>query len=141
MFLVDVNLVLALAFQAHIHHSAAKAWFDVLTERQICHFCRMTQQGFLRLATNPKAFGDEAVTLSRAWELYDAFLSDPRISFMEEPAGVETIWRDYTRGQTFSPKVWNDAYLAAFARAANLQLVTFDHGFVQFANLNCVMLS
>ena len=108
MFPVDVNFTLALAFQSHIHHSSAKAWFDGLTEQQICHFCRMTQQGFLRLATNPKAFGDEAVTLSRAWDLYDALLGDPRISFVDEPAGVETLWRDYTRAQTFSPKVWNE---------------------------------
>ena len=141
MFLIDVNLALALAFQSHIHHSAAKAWFDGLPEQQICHFCRMTQQGFLRLATNPKAFGDEAVTLARAWDLYDAFLGDPRILFIEEPAGVEPFWRDYTQGQTFSPKVWNDAYLAAFARAVNLQLVTFDHGFVQFADLKYTILS
>ena len=77
MFLIDVNLCLALAFQSHAHHSTAKAWFNGLTEPQACNFCRMTQQGFLRLATNPKAFGDEAVTLSRAWELYDALLSDP----------------------------------------------------------------
>jgi len=47
----------------------------------------------------------------------------------------------YTQAQSFSPKVWNDAYLAVFARAANLQLVTFDQGFVQFADLNRMILS
>ena len=29
---------------------------------------------------------------------------------------------------TVSPKVWTDAYLAAFARSAGIQLVTFDKG-------------
>jgi toxin-antitoxin system PIN domain toxin len=141
MFLIDVNFCLALAFQSHVHHLAAKAWFDGVTGPQVCHFCRMTQQGFLRLATNPKAFGAEAVTLERAWELYDALLGDPRLQFMNEPTGIEVFWRDYTRAETFSPKVWNDAYLAAFARAANLQLVTFDNGFTQFTDLNRLILS
>lgn len=95
MLLPDVNLWLALAFEAHVHHTAAKAWFDPLSEADRCAFCRMTQQGFLRLVTNPKAFGDEAVTLPEAWRLYDAFLADPRISFAEEqpessPSGATT---------------------------------------------------
>src|SRR5262245_19197797 len=141
MFLIDGNLALALTFQSHVHHSPAKAWFDALPDSQRCYFCRMTQQGFLRLATNPKAFGDEAVTLPRAWQLYDALVSDPRISFVAEPPGVEAFWRQYTQGLTFSPKVWNDAWLAAFSRAANLQMITFDRGFAHFAGLNHVILS
>ena len=28
-----------------------------------------------------------------------------------------------------SPKLWMDAYLAAFAEMANLQIVTFDQGY------------
>ncbi len=65
MFLPDINLRLALAFESHVHHGRAKNWFDGTTNDR-CFFCRLTQQGFLRLATNSKAFGDEAVTLSDA---------------------------------------------------------------------------
>jgi toxin-antitoxin system PIN domain toxin len=105
-----------------------------------CAFCRLTQQGFLRLATNPKAFDVEAVTLSDAWRMYDAFLADPRISFSGEPVGVEPLWRGYTQRQTFSPKVWNDAFLAALARAAGYELITFDQGFAQYTDLKCTVL-
>jgi uncharacterized protein len=139
IFLPDVNLWLALAFESHVHHAPAKAWLDQLTSDS-CVFCRMTQQGFLRLATNPKAFGDEAVTLEKAWQLYDSFLADSRIWFVQEPGGVESLWRDYTRGATFSPKIWNDAYLAAFARAAQYEVSSFDHGFAQFKDLNSKLL-
>lgn len=66
MFLPDVNLWLALAFESHVHHLSARDWFDAVADDS-CLFCRLTQQGFLRLATNPKAFGDEAVSLSAAW--------------------------------------------------------------------------
>ena len=71
MFLPDVNLWLALAFESHIHHAAASHWFEGLLNDG-CTFCRLTQQGFLRLATNPKAFGAEAVPMADAWRLYDA---------------------------------------------------------------------
>ena len=68
MFLPDVNLWLALAFESHVHHSAAKSWFESVQE-QDCTFCRLTQQGFLRLVTNPRAFDEEGVTLLDAWRL------------------------------------------------------------------------
>ena len=45
------------------------------------------------------------------------------------------------QGATFSPKVWNDAYLAAFARTAGLTLITFDRGFAQFTDLTAAILS
>jgi len=95
----------------------------------------MTQQGFLRLATNPKAFQDEAVTLAEAWRLYDSLLADPRVSFALEPHDMELLWRDYTWRRTFSPKVWNDAYLAACACTEGNELVTFDQGFSQYPGL------
>jgi predicted nucleic acid-binding protein len=48
----------------------------------------------------------------------------------------------FTRaGQTFSPKVWNDAYLAAFAKAANFELVTLDRGFAQYQHVRSKILS
>ena len=140
VFLPDINLWLALAFESHVHHAAASAWFEGLSG-ETCVFCRMTQQGFLRLATNPKALGEEADTLLKGWELYDAFQADPRVRFIAEPAEIEAFWRDYTYRRTFSPKVWNDAYLAAFARAMDCHLVTFDQAFAQYADLSCTVLS
>jgi hypothetical protein len=55
IYLADVNLWLALAFESHVHHASAAAWFRGLASTDSCAFCRMTQQGFLRLSTNPKA--------------------------------------------------------------------------------------
>lgn len=140
MSLPDINLWLALAFESHVHHAPARAWFEGSPDRP-CSFCRLTQQGSLRLATNPKAFGAEAVTLAEAWRLYDAFLGDSRIGFAAEPEGLETPWRGYTQGPSFTPQVWSDAYLAAFALASGLELVTFDKGFSRYARLRCTILS
>lgn len=139
MNLPDVNLWLALAFEVHSHHRAAKEWFES-TREESCAFCRMTQQGFLRLATNPSAFGNEAISLERAWVCYDMLISDPRILFKEEPVGLERLWRIYSRRRSYSPKVWNDAYLAAFAKCGGLCLITFDRGFRQYSELSCTLL-
>ena len=80
------------------------------------------------------------VTLPAAWQQYDMYMGDPRVSFAEEPADLEQHWRNFTQSQSFSPHVWNDAYLAAFALGAKLELVTFDRAFSRYQNLNCTIL-
>src|SRR4051812_47085561 len=100
-FLPDINLWLALTFDSHVHHPTAKAWFDALSNDDSCCFCRLTQQGFLRLVTNPSAFGKDAVDLPTAWQKYDIFMSDPRVTFSEESAGLENDWRSFTQNKRF----------------------------------------
>ena len=139
MFLPDINVWLALTFDSHVHHPAAKTWFDALSN-EVCFFCRLSQQGFLRLATNASVFGKHALSLAEAWQKYDIYLSDPRIAFADEPSIIENYWRTFTQHQSFSPNVWSDAYLAAFAVAGKLEVVTFDKGFAQYQNLACTIL-
>lgn len=135
----DVNVWLALTFDSHVHHTVAKAWFDAI-EEGLCVFCRITQQGFLRLSSNASVFGDNALTLNEAWKVYDILQSDPRVSFVDEPMGIEMLWRQYTDKRTASPKVWMDAYLAAFAKICSFDLVTFDRGFSQYSDLRSTIL-
>jgi predicted nucleic acid-binding protein len=73
--------------------------------------------------------------------MYDALANDPRVVFAEEPAHLEVNWRTFTSRRSFSPNLWTDAYLAAFARAASLELVTFDKGFTQYKAVRCTILS
>ena len=138
--LPDVNVWLAMTFDSHIHHPAAKSWFDALTD-ELLFFCRLTQMRFLRLATNPKVVGKHALTLDDAWQKYDAYLSDPRIAVAAEPANIEARWRKFAQGKTYSPNLWNDAYLAAFALAGSYEMVTFDTGFQKFPGLSCTILA
>ena len=140
MYLPDINIWLALTFEVHSHHRRAVAWFGAV-ELECCTFCRLTQQGYLRLATNPAVFKEEAVTMARAWSCYDQLLADERVRFTPEPGGLETAWRQYTSRGTFSPKIWNDAYLAAFGRTANLEVVTFDSGFRGYSDVGVTVLT
>ena len=139
MHLPDINFWLALAFEIHAHHQRAAAWFDQQGPES-CAFCRFTQQGFLRLATNPSLFGDEAVTTSRAWRCYDLFLLDERIHFSLEPPGLESFWREYTRRRKYSHRIWSDAYLVAFAKASGREVVTFDKGFRHYKGTSATIL-
>ncbi len=141
MILPDINVWLALVFVQHRCHVSARAWFDRLAVESRCYFCRYTQLGFLRLSTNPKANPLQTQTLSQAWTIYDKTCLDPRIGFASEPEGVEGLWRQWTQLSSYSPNVWNDAYLAAFAETGNFELVTFDKGFVQYVGLRVTILS
>jgi len=55
MYLLDINVWMAIAFNQHQKHTSARTWFDGWPAGSRCYFCRYTQMGFLRLATNPKA--------------------------------------------------------------------------------------
>jgi predicted nucleic acid-binding protein len=75
-----------------------------------------------------------------AWRSYDKLAGDPRVVFLEEPAGVAAAFRSFTQADTPAHAVWTDAYLAALALTAPAQLVTFDQGFGQFAGPDVLVL-
>ena len=54
--LVDANVWLALAVDAHFHPATAKAWFEGQSDES-CAFCRITQMALLRHLTNAKIMG------------------------------------------------------------------------------------
>ena len=141
-FCPDSNVWIALAYERHEHHKAAAAWFEDL-DGEIAYFCRLTQLGFLRLLTRPAVMGRDVRTQAKAWQVYDAFQTDPRVSFQEEAdAGeVESALRRLTSTGRSSTKQWPDAYLAAFAQAAGLRLVTFDRALRSMAGNNSMLLS
>lgn len=144
MKLADTNVWLALTFSKHVFHDAAQAWLATeTTEREIV-FCRATQQSFLRLLTTAamvKPYGGLPFTNAEAWELYNRFLADRRIGVVAEPDGLEAHWKGFAARESASPKLWMDAYLAAFAIAGGYQLVTTDQGFSQYTGLDLLVLS
>jgi predicted nucleic acid-binding protein len=85
--------------------------------------------------------GPAAVGMADAWRAYDALFADAKVGYLEEPDGIEQKLRVLTQAAAFSPKVWNDAYLAAFAELANLEVVTFDKGFSKFAPIRFTLLT
>jgi toxin-antitoxin system PIN domain toxin len=141
--LVDTNIWLALAISSHASKAFATNWFRSLGADDELLFCRSTQQSFLRLATNAtilKAYGAPPLTNAEAWTTYDLWLDTDRVSFAEEPPGLVERWRTLSTRSSSSPRLWMDAYLAAFALAAGIQMVTLDAGFRQFHGLDLLVL-
>ena len=122
----DVNVWLALAHDIHPHHKSAATWERSLPANAVLGFCRFTQLGLLRLLTNSAAMQDDVLTQAQAWKAFDALLRLSTARMLEEPRGIESIFRTRSNREEVSTKQWADAYLAAFAEAASLTLVTFD---------------
>ena len=125
----DINVWVALTHGAHVHHLVARDWFDSLPPGVRFCFCRFTQLGLLRLLTAAAVMGDEVMNQSEAWAVYDRWRDDDRMRLLEEPPDLELRFRARTRSKHAAPKAWADAYLAAFAEASQLTLVTFDRAF------------
>jgi uncharacterized protein len=134
-YLIDVNVWVALALAGHVHHAAARAWFEdpdpQNSESTHLLFCRVTQKGFLRLLTNAKVMGENVLTSAGAWRYYDALCEDDRVRFAPEPAHVENLWREATLRHSGGSSFWTDAYLGAFAATSGLTIVTLDRAFRQ----------
>jgi toxin-antitoxin system PIN domain toxin len=137
--LLDVNVWLAMAWYKHGFHETAKQWFHSFGGA--CCFCRVTQMGLLRLATNQKILGDDTLTQAEAWLAYRRLLADPHVMFREEPSSIETEWQTFSSRAAPASKRWTDDYLAAFAMAAGLRVVTFDRGFSAYPGITTVILS
>jgi toxin-antitoxin system PIN domain toxin len=144
MPLADSNVWLALALSKHQFHAAARKWLGRQSARAPALFCRSTQQSFLRLLTTAAVlapYGVPALSNKTAWRVYEGFRDDERVAWAEEPDGLESTWKRLAGGSQASPKLWMDAYLAAFAMSGEHQLVTTDKAFRQFKKLDLLVLS
>ena len=127
-YLADVNVWVAIAHEAHLHHQPAREWFHEL-ERDQLWFCRFTQMGLLRLLTHRRVMGDQARSQVDAWEVLDQFSANGRVQYLDEPPGVTEIFRRLTARRTRAKGSWSDAYIAAVAHRGGLTVATFDRDF------------
>jgi len=138
--LCDVNVLLALVTDRHALHDLAVRWASsVPTDGAV--LCRVAQMGLLRLLNNPAVMGEEVLDTAACWSFWHRLLEDERFRFAsEEPADLDVAFERFTIGRAFSPRVWTDAYLAAYAHAGRFTLVTFDRDFRGFPGLICDVL-
>jgi toxin-antitoxin system PIN domain toxin len=123
---------IAAIFTTHPFHEQAQTALHDATPAVPAVFCRSTQQSVLRLASTPallKAYGAEGLTNRDALVALDALLALPQVCEREEPPGTVALWHRLAGRDTASPKVWVDAYLAAFAISSRLRFVTLDSDF------------
>ena len=143
--LFDTHVWLAAIFPTHPFHAQAQQALQDASSTAPALWCRATEQSFLRLATTPallKAYGAQGMGNRDALQALDALQTLPQVGTLIEAPGVRALWRQLATRDKASPKVWMDAYLAAFAIAGGLRMVTLDRDFHQFApqGLNVLLL-
>ena len=120
--LLDVNVLLALAWPNHVHHRRARSWFEK-GHASGWATCSITECGFVRVSSNPAVVDEartpaEAILLLRrltALEGHRFWADDVSIARREDE--IERI-----RGH----RQVTDAHLLALARRHRGSLATFD---------------
>jgi uncharacterized protein len=118
--LLDVNALVALAWDSHIHHARMREWFADNASAGWAT-CPITETGFVRVSTNPKAL-PSPIGISDARRVLAALRAVEGHSFLVDDVSpvdddVPTIagYRQVT-----------DAHLLTLARRRGVRLVTFD---------------
>lgn len=121
--LLDVNVLVALAWPNHIHHEHAARWFESQRE-QGWATCPVTQSGFVRVSSNrrivpeAKSPAEAVAVLTQLIRLSDHHFWHDDIAF----AGSEFIDPDRILGHHHV----TDAHLVALAIRHKGRLATFD---------------
>jgi uncharacterized protein len=118
-FLLDVNVLMAVGWENHAQHQAARAWL-----RQAAAFATspLTQGGFVRVSSNPK-LGFTAKPAD-AFKCLDSILADARHRFIPDDLSFADPKLDRPRIKHHQQVT--DCYLVALARKHGLALATFD---------------
>jgi toxin-antitoxin system PIN domain toxin len=125
IYLLDVNVLVALMWPAHADHDRAQEWFAKYSKAGWAT-CPLTQAGCVRILSNP-SFSSHAATPQQALKLLGSNLNHPshqfwpdNISFAE---AVEPIKKQIVGHQQIS-----GAYLLGLALYRKARLATMDRG-------------
>lgn len=125
IYLLDVNVLIALAWPSHVHHGAAQTWFRATGQRGWAT-CPITQTAFVRISSNPK-FIDGAVTPSQAVELLAEVTKRTRHEFWADDLSIaETAVIPWPH--VVGHRQVTDAYLLGLAQSHGGKLATLDGG-------------
>jgi uncharacterized protein len=130
MLLPDVNVLVALIWERHIHHAAARRWYAEFADPGWAT-CSVTQTGFVRVSSNPVAVG-EAVSVREAVALLAALVAEPSHRFLADDRGfVDNPLVPHDR--LVGHRQVTDAHLIAIARANDARVATFDQAIASLA--------
>ena len=128
--LLDVNVLVALAWPNHVHHAAAHAWFDEVGRAGFAT-CSATQSGFVRVSSNRRAIPD-ARSPREAREILRRMTAMPRHVFWAD--AVEIASSEHIAWERLGSHAQvTDAHLLALALHRGGRLATFDRALADLA--------
>ncbi len=139
--LCDVNVLLAICDEDHAHYETVHAWLNKIESKSQLIVCRFSQLSLLRLLTTSAVMLRKPFNMAGAWRVYETLMVDERMIFLSEPFHMDSVFKAIVPGNPTAPKLWQDAYLAAFAISAQMQLVSLDSDHRQFRNLDLILLT
>lgn len=128
MALLDVNALVALAWDSHVHHERVREWF-VANIVNGWATCPVTEAGFVRVSSNPKVL-PSAIAVETARGVLAALQNADGHRFLVNEVSLTD--RDFP--PIFGHRQVTDAMLLTVARRHGIRLVTFDAGIATLAD-------
>jgi toxin-antitoxin system PIN domain toxin len=128
--LLDVNALVALAWDSHVHHAAMRAWFTANSPAGWAT-CPITESGFVRVSSNPIVL-PSAIGVDAARGVLSTLRAHPDHRFLTD---------DVSMGDSDVPSIAGyrqvtDAHLLTLARRRGVRLVTFDSSILAMGDGN-----
>ena len=120
MALLDVNALVALAWDSHVHHARMRAWFAGNSSGGWAT-CPITESGFVRVSSNPKVL-PSAIGVAAARGVLSALRAVDGHRFLADDVSLTDSDVPAIAGH----RQVTDAHLLALARRRGVRLVTFD---------------
>lgn len=136
-FLLDVNVLVALAWPNHVHHAASAAWFAGHRDGGWAT-CPTTETGFVRVSSNPSVSAG-TVTPQAASELLTRLRALGAHEFWTDPVSFATS-PEVARARVHGHRQVADAHLLALATVHHGRLITFDRGVLGLGDADRVVL-
>ena len=124
-FLLDANVLIALAWPEHVFHETVGRWF-VRHSADGWATCPFTQAAFVRVLSNP-AFSVDALTPENALRVLESNLGLPGHHFWADSISVPDALRSI-EGRLRGHQQITDAYLLGLAIHHRGRLATLDKG-------------
>jgi toxin-antitoxin system PIN domain toxin len=125
--LLDVNALVALAWDSHVHHGAVRAWFRANSASGWAT-CPVTEIGFIRVSSNPKVL-PSPISPAAAGEVLKRLRAAGAHRFLGND--VSATAPDFP--EIAGHRQLTDALLLTVARRHGTRLVTFDGGIAALA--------
>jgi toxin-antitoxin system PIN domain toxin len=123
VFLLDVNVLIALGWKGHPHHGRAHSWF-ARNNAAGWATCPFTQAAFVRIVSNP-AFSSDAASPREALDLLTANVSHQTHQFWSDNLSLRDALRP-VQDRLVGHQQVTDAYLLGLAIHKKGKLATLD---------------
>jgi toxin-antitoxin system PIN domain toxin len=126
--LLDVNALVALAWDSHVQHAPMRAWFGANGSAGWAT-CPTTESGFVRVSSNPKVL-PSAIGVDAARQVLSALRAQHGHRFLTDDVSASD--RDVPAIAGY--RQVTDAHLLTLARRHRVRLVTFDGGIMAMSD-------